>query len=196
LTKGLIKLLFLLNYMPMLESVPTTRPAAAGTPSIALRKPTDADGPAVWQLIDDCPPLDRNSRYCNLLQCTDFADTCIVAERGDDIVGWVSGYRLPNDPGTLFVWQVAVHPDARGEGLGKRMLSTLLSRLAQSDVNSMRTTVTRDNHASRAMFRALADGLGAQIRERPHFDADTHFDSDQDSEYLIEIGRYLSPASS
>ena len=180
----------------MLESLPTRPPAAAGQPALAAREPTDADAAAVSRLIDDCPPLDRNSRYCNLLQCTDFADTCIVAERGENIVGWVSGYRLPRDPGTLFVWQVAVHPDARGEALGKRMLVALLDRLAPSGVNSMRTTVTRDNQASRAMFRAVADGLGAQMRERLYFDTETHFDSNQDSEYLIEIGCFENPPGS
>lgn len=180
----------------MQESKYTQARAAAGAGQIALRKPRADDGPAVTRLVAACPPLDANSRYCNLLQCTDFADTCIVAERDGGLIGWVSGYRVPQEPETLFVWQVAVHPDARGEGLGKQMLHTLLNRLAQSGVESMRTTVTRNNHASRAMFRAVADACGAQMREREHFDSDTHFDSSQDSEYLIEIGRFLSPASS
>ena len=37
---------------------------------------------AVTALIAACPPLDRNSRYFNLIQCTHFADNCIIAERG------------------------------------------------------------------------------------------------------------------
>ena len=148
----------------MLGSASATSPAAAGEPSISFRKPTDADGPAVSRLIDECPPLDSNSRYCSLLQCTDFVDTCIVAERDDEIIGWISGYRLPSDQSTLFVWQVAVHPVARGEGLGKHMLHALLDRVAQSGVRTMRTTVTRDNQASRAMFRSVAKRTGAQMR--------------------------------
>ena len=36
---------------------------------------------AIWELISACPPLDTNSAYANLLQCTHFADTCVIAER-------------------------------------------------------------------------------------------------------------------
>jgi L-2,4-diaminobutyric acid acetyltransferase len=181
--------------MAMLGSTSISSPATVGEPWISLRKPTDADGAAVSRLIDECPPLDRNSRYCNLLQCTDFADTCIVAERDDEIVGWISGYRLPNERGTLFVWQVAVHPDARGKGLGKRMLHALLDRAARSGVESMRTTVTRSNTASRTLFRSVANRIGSPMRERPHFHANTHFAGDQETEYLIEIGRFPNPAT-
>jgi L-2,4-diaminobutyric acid acetyltransferase len=79
-----------------------TRPAMP-----ELREPTSEDGAAVWQLIKDCAPLDRNSLYCNLLQCDHFASTCVAAELDGDIVGWVSGYIVPDSPDTLFIWQVA-----------------------------------------------------------------------------------------
>ena len=54
-----------------------------------FRKPVATDGPVISGLIAACPPLDPNSAYCNLLQCTDFADSCIIAERGGEVVGWV-----------------------------------------------------------------------------------------------------------
>src|SRR3546814_20772399 len=65
------------------------------------------------------PILDTNSLYCNLLQCTHFAETCVLAERDGEISGWISGYRLVHDPEAMFVWQVAVHERARGRGLGE-----------------------------------------------------------------------------
>jgi L-2,4-diaminobutyric acid acetyltransferase len=169
---------------------PTLDKARTDARPIVLRMPVADDGPAVSGLVDACPPLDENSRYCNLLQCTDFSDTCIVAERAGEVVGWVSGYRLPAEPATLFVWQVAVHPDARGEGLGKRMLLALLERLSKSGVNALRTTVTKANDASRAMFHSIAGTLDARISERRYFEADRHFDGRHEGEYLIEIGRF------
>jgi L-2,4-diaminobutyric acid acetyltransferase len=158
--------------------------------SIVFRKPTDEDAPGVWGLVRDCPPLDCNSRYCNLLQCTDFADTCILAAHaadGERPLGWVSGYRPPNDRSTLFIWQVAVHPDARGISLGKRMILALLRRRECQGVRSLKTTVTADNKASRGMFRSLAKMLRAPISERRHFDKQRHFDGRQDTEHLITI---------
>lgn len=169
---------------------PTLDKARTDARPIVLRKPVAEDGPAVSALVGACPPLDENSRYCNLLQCTDFSDTCIVAERAGQVVGWVSGYRLPAQPETLFVWQVAVRPDARGEGLGKRMLLALLERMSGSGVNGLRTTVTRANQASRRMFRSIASSLDAPLSESRYFDSGRHFGGRNESEYLIEIGRF------
>ena len=85
-----------------------------------LRKPRAEDGAAIWKLVRACRPLDENSMYCNLLQCDHFADPCVVAEVHGDVVGWISAYVMPNDPETLFVWQVAVSERMRGAGLGGR----------------------------------------------------------------------------
>lgn len=155
-----------------------------------LRKPQPRDGARIWQLIAECPPLDRNSMYCNLLQCCDFADTCILAEMDDRLVGWISAYRPPSDEDTLFVWQVAVHKDARGMGLAKKMLARLLERRDCSSVDYLKTTITPDNDASRALFQSFADQQDAPLKESPGFDADTHFRGRHDSERLITIGPF------
>ena len=70
---------------------------------LVFRKPTMDDGSDVWNLIQDINKLDDNSMYCNLLQCSHFAETCALALEGDAIVGWMSGYRPPSATDTLFV---------------------------------------------------------------------------------------------
>lgn len=156
-------------------------------PGLGLRTPTPDDGPTVSELVSACPPLDENSRYCNLLQCTDFADTCVLAEQCEKPVGWVSGYRPPREPSTLFIWQVAVHPDARGLGLGKKMILNILGRRICRGIDQLKTTVTPDNRASRGMFRSLAETLDGALHEEVHFERDRHFDSRQSTEHLITI---------
>src|SRR3546814_7919148 len=92
-----------------------------------FRMPKAEDGAAISKLIAACPPLDRNSAYCNLLQCSHFADTCIVAERDGYIAGWISGYRPPSEPDRFFIWQVAVSETARGAGRSEEHTSELPS---------------------------------------------------------------------
>src|SRR5690606_22348224 len=134
--------------------VPNEDNKAAGVPNeaaskrVVLRKPFSTDGSRIWRLVAACPPLDQNSMYCNLLQCRDFAGTSVLAERHGEAVGWVSGYRRPGDPATLFIWQVAVHERARGLGLARKMLFALLERQELRDVIRLQTTITPDNHAS------------------------------------------------
>ena len=144
----------------------------------------------MWRLIGACPPLDENSLYCNLLQCTHFSDTCVVGERNEQVVGWVSGYRPQADQGVLFIWQVAVDASARGEGLGKKLVTALLSFKGCAGVTRIQTTITRDNAASWALFRSLANMLNAPLRHEPLFDRDSDFDGLHDTEHLVTIGPF------
>ena len=154
---------------------------------LTLRPPKLEDGSAVWDLIRSCGPLDDNSMYCNFLQCDHFADTCVVAELDGKIVGWVSGYLVPNEPETLFVWQVAVDEDARGLGLGKAMLRHLVDRQSCAGVTQIKTTITRDNRASWALFSSLADERDALLGHEAHLKANEHFDGKHPTEYLVTI---------
>ena len=152
-----------------------------------LRKPSSEDGAAIWELIQACKPLDENSMYCNLIQCDHFRDTCIVAELNGEIVGWVSGYTLPDDQETLFVWQVAVSEKARGTGLGTLMLRGLLSRDACRQVTRLQTTITRNNAASWGLFRKFADLADGELSSAPYFSKSLHFNDLHDTEYMVTI---------
>ena len=155
---------------------------------IGFRPPIAADGPAITALIAACPPLDRNSRYCNLLQCEHFADHCAIAEKAGRIVGWVSGYRPPSDPAAFFVWQVAVSAEGRGKQLASRMIADLLTRPAQDGVTHMITTITADNQASWGLFRSLARKWNAELERSALFERETHFAGAHATEYLARIG--------
>ncbi|AUN31058.1 diaminobutyrate acetyltransferase [Niveispirillum cyanobacteriorum] len=173
-------------------ALPAHQPAAKGFPhgpvAFSLRKPQAADGAAIHRLIAACPPLDVNSLYCNLLQASHFADCCILAEGAGLVVGWISGYRLPVDPRTLFVWQVAVDPAVRGQGLGQRLLTALLARPGLGDITAIATTITPSNRASWALFQGFADSQGAPLRHDTHFDRERHLAGTQESEHLVTIG--------
>jgi L-2,4-diaminobutyric acid acetyltransferase len=170
--------------MPIAKKKHRGKPVA----EVRLRKPDASDGVRVWSLVAACPPLDRNSIYCNLLQCTDFSDTCVLAESDGQPVGWISGYRPPNDGETLFIWQVAVHERARGLGLAGRMMLELLERESTDDVSYLKTTITPDNEASLGLFRSVAARAGAPMHESFGFDANEHFHGKHASERLITIG--------
>lgn len=157
-------------------------------PALTFRRPARSDAIKVRRLIATCPPLDENSLYCTLLQCTHFAGTCLLAARGDDVVGWVSGYRPPEEPATLFVWQVAVSSEARGLGLGKTLITSLLAADGATNAERLRTTITKDNEASWALFRALATGLKASFTYEEWLRRDHEFAGHHDTEFLVTIG--------
>ncbi|MDH3343228.1 MAG: diaminobutyrate acetyltransferase [Gammaproteobacteria bacterium] len=163
-----------------------------------LRPPTPSDGASVFSLINRCPPLDSNSMYCNLLQCTHFANTSVAALQADnnneEIVGFISAYLIPDRQDTLFIWQVAVDERARGIGLAGNMLKHILDRSECSQVTHLETTITESNKASWALFKSLATSLETGLKKSIMFDRDAHLAGEHDTEFLARIGPFkLSP---
>lgn len=163
-----------------------TENAKARTRMPRLRKPLATDGAAIWELIKSAKPLDENSMYCNLVQADHFRDTCVVAERDGEILGWISGHMIPAED-ALFVWQVAVSENARGLGLGKAMLLELIERDACDGATHLKTTITEDNAASWALFRSFARAIGGALDDAPHFERDAHFDGHHATEHMVTI---------
>jgi L-2,4-diaminobutyric acid acetyltransferase len=145
---------------------------------------------AIRSLIEACPPLDVNSTYAYLLLCHHFRRTCVAAHCEDALAGFVSAYVPPAEPNTVFVWQVAVHPDHRGQRLGRAMLCELLARPNLRHVRHLHATVSRSNFASTRMFHALAAELGASCSDgvlftQQHFGGEAH-----EAEMLLRIGPF------
>ncbi len=154
---------------------------------IRYRLPTAEDGAAVWSLIERTGGLDTNSLYCNLLQCSHFADTCVLAEDDAGPVGWVSAYSPPDDRACLFIWQVAVDPRGRGNGIASALLDHLVRRPVCRSKSHLHTTITWDNEASWALFRSFARRRGGELTAHPWFTRDTHFEGEHATEYLVSI---------
>jgi len=122
--------------------------------------------------------------------CEHFAETCVHAEGGGRTVGFISAYRPPQRGDVIFVWQVAVAEEVRGQGLARAMLRELLARPAVCDCRYLETTVSPSNEPSRGLFHGLARECGAAITERvlfaePDFGAEPH-----EAETLIRIGPF------
>lgn len=165
-----------------------TTSGAASESDIVLREPVSSDGIRVNDLVASSPPLDTNSTYCNLLQCSHFAGTSIAAELDGELVGFISGYQPPGKADTLFIWQLVVSSKARGRGLAKRMVEGLLARASLQTVKYLETTIGPDNDASWGVFRSLAKKWGAEIREEVLFSSADHFRGQHDDEILLTIG--------
>lgn len=141
---------------------------------------------ALHDLVRACPPLDPNSSYCNLLQCSHFGATSVAAVSNDELLGSVTGYLIPERMDTLFVWQVAVHPKARGQGLARSMLHKLLERTA--GIRFIETSITPGNDASWRLFTGFATELQAEMARSVMFEQDMHFQGRHDTEHLLRIG--------
>lgn len=157
---------------------------------INLRPPLPEDGASAFKLIANCPPLDSNSLYCNLLQCSHFSSTSVVALSQDEVVGFISAYVVPDRPNVLFVWQVAVGCQARGQGLATRMLQHILDRPFCNEIEYLETTITESNQASWGLFKSLSSKLNTELQHSVMFEREQHLDNAHDTEMLVRIGPF------
>jgi len=153
-----------------------------------IRKPRVEDGVQLRQLVANSEEIDDNSCYLYLLLCQDFADTCVVAEHDGSIVGFVTGYTPPTRPTSLFVWQVVVAPEARRQGLAKRMLEALIAQFPGEKLEWVEATITPDNQPSRRLFDALARSMHTEIGFTPYFLAEHFGTFAHDPEELCRVG--------
>ncbi|MDY7092998.1 MAG: diaminobutyrate acetyltransferase [Acidobacteriota bacterium] len=153
-----------------------------------FRHPQMEDGSDLWRLVGDAGTLELNSAYTYVLMATHFADTCLLAESDEgEPLGFVVAYRPPTHPEAVFVWQVAVAPEARGQGLGRRLLEELVARTAEDGVRYLEATVTPDNEPSRKLFRSFARELDTECRVEDFMGQEV-FPQDHEAEDLFRIG--------
>lgn len=158
--------------------------------NVEYRRPEILHGQAIWRLVRESGVLDPNSAYCYLLLCRDFAETCVVAQVEDEVIGFVTGYRPPGRDDTLFVWQVGVAPDFRGQGLAGGMVLEILERDCCRNIRRIEATVSPSNDASRALFSSLARRLDTELTESPCFDASAFPEGGHESEPLLRVGTF------
>lgn len=154
---------------------------------LTFRSPRTEDGKRMWALVRNGGGLDLNSSYVYAMLGRWFSDTCVVAERKEDgrLVGMVTGYRLPSEPNTLFVWQVAVDPACRGKGLAVALLNELTAEL---DVRYVITTITPSNLSSRRLFQKWADSSRLAISVSDGFREEHLAEDGHEREELYRFG--------
>ncbi|WP_250445678.1 diaminobutyrate acetyltransferase [Actinotalea sp. C106] len=162
-------------------------PDRTDSTEILISVPEMADGASMWRIARDSGSLDLNSSYAYLLFCRDFSRTCRLATVDGESAGFVLGYRRPDRPDCLFVWQVAVDANHRGAGISSRLLDDLVTSELEPPIRTVETTITDDNAASQALFAAFARRWGAELSTSTFITAE-HFPDGHDGEPLYEIG--------
>jgi ribosomal-protein-alanine N-acetyltransferase len=96
----------------------------------------------------------------------------LVAEVDGAVIGYVVADVVPNH-GRAFghVKDLAVHPDCRGEGWGRRLLAHALTRLAEGDATTVKLEVREGNDPARTLYENF--GFQTLRRVRNYYDDGT-----------------------
>ncbi|RBQ28608.1 diaminobutyrate acetyltransferase [Aliarcobacter vitoriensis] len=134
--------------------------------NLIYRKPVKKDSKDIVNIIKECRILDLNSEYLYLLQTTHFKESCCVLENNNKIIGFVSGYYLPEDPKTLFIWQVAVDEQYRGKNLAFSMIKNIIDR---REIDFLISTVSPSNISSTKVFEKVAQYFNTKLEKKVLF---------------------------
>jgi aspartate-semialdehyde dehydrogenase len=143
---------------------------------LRFRVPTldENDGLAMHRIAKLSGVLETNTPYCYSLYVHHFGrDGCIIATHEptqNEPVGYIQGHRPPDQPDTVFVWQIGVDVSVQAKGIGTELLVQLAKRLHDThDVRYLEATVTPSNVPSCKMFRGFARRLGVPCTETSLF---------------------------
>jgi L-2,4-diaminobutyric acid acetyltransferase len=143
-------------------------------------------------LVKNTPNLDANSRYAYILWFRDFADCCLVATVDDEIVGFLTGYRRPEEPETYFVWQTAVSPRHGIPFLGVKLFEAAAERQRARGARYVEASVSADNRSILMVLKQYARRRAAVVTERVLFPAEWLGEGHHD-EVLQRIGPLDAP---
>lgn len=113
--------------------------------------------PAIVELTERCKPYVQPHpayNYWLLSHCS--APYTLYAEADGQVIGFVSSFPMNCKENELFVIQICVERNYRGQGIGGLLLNTLYERHQQDKAFIFECTISPENLASQKLFQKFA----------------------------------------
>ena len=120
-----------------------------------IRKAREEDFIKIHNFVSSCGVLEKYPAHVYKIILRYFSDTCLIAEDGDKIAGFVSGFFSQREKHKYFLWQIGVDPALRGRGVGSSILKELEKRLGNKACRLIELSVDPENISSRKLFEKM-----------------------------------------
>ena len=149
----------------------TGAPAGAGAGAepaeldgITFRRPTEADYPAIIDVVDDWWGGRQLHQLLPRLWLQHFTGTSWLAEADDGrLAGFLVGFLSPDQPEVAYCHMVATNPNGRRAGLGRALYERFFADAIADGRQRVHAITWPANRASIAFHRAL----GFEVQEGP-----------------------------
>lgn len=142
----------------------------------------------MYQIAKDSKVLDVNSDYCYIMWSTYFQNSSMIATYNEKVIGFISGFIQPENNDTLFIWQIAIDEQYRGNGLANKMIHSLFEKVKSNNVSYIEATVTPSNTPSNKLFANLARKMEANYTITRCFSEADFPDKSKEEEFTYRIG--------
>ena len=76
----------------------------------------------------------------------------IVCKDGDKVIGFIGAWLIASEGQ---ITNLAVHPDYRKKGIGKKLMKSLISSLKEEDCNAITLEVRESNTVAKNLYKSL-----------------------------------------
>ena len=122
---------------------------------ISIRAATPDDYDRIAPVIDEWWGGREMAAMLPRLFFMHFAGTTFVAEDGDELTGFLTGFLSQTHPDEAYVHFVGVSPAYRSSGVGRRLYERLFQAARQAGRTTVRAVTAPVNTGSLAFHRAL-----------------------------------------
>jgi len=112
--------------------------------------PLDLDGVMAIEEVSFPTPWSRGMFLEDFPR--DFSDTLVMAGTEDEVLGYAVCWTTAGESHLL---NIAVHPERRGEGIGRALLSECIRRAARAEASVIFLEVRAGNEAAQRLYRSM-----------------------------------------
>jgi L-2,4-diaminobutyric acid acetyltransferase len=162
-----------------------------------LRTPETKDKGRVTAPVGTALPRDTRGISGTVVGQDAFHETSVLAEMNGELLGRITGYLLPYDPETLFIWHIEVSDAAPGTALSMRMLRHLLQQKSCAGVTRVQTVISSDDEAPWLQFRQFAGKQNTSMDIQPYYTQalEPHKRHENDNLVTICLQSHRSPCN-
>jgi GNAT superfamily N-acetyltransferase len=115
---------------------------------ILIRPADPADAEVLQAVVHDWWGRPIESDMLSRFFLTHFRETCLVAERNDEVVGFLIGFLSQALPDEAYIRLVLVHPLHRGAGIGRALYEQFFAVARRHGRRIIRSVTSPANRAS------------------------------------------------
>ena len=156
--------------------------------TVDVRPPTLDTASIMFDIALNSRAVDTYPEYFYLTMCRDFAATSLVAHEGGRAIAYALPYAKHEDPGVLYIRQLAAIQEPRSRGVAQQLIRSLIDN-RRDDLAYVEATIDLDNTIIYNVLSKIANEYGVVMKTYPLYE-DHHFTIDHRPEHLVKIGPF------
>ncbi|MEV6176115.1 GNAT family N-acetyltransferase [Streptomyces sp. NPDC052016] len=144
----------------------------SGERRLRIRAATEEDLPHIVRLDAEAFPADPYPYFVLRQLLASFPDFVFVVEDGEDLGGYVLS--TPPNAARSWILSLGIAPDLRGQGLGRQLMTHILTHLRAEGVHSVSLSVEPGNDTAVALYESLGFAPDPGGPRKDYFGPDAH----------------------